>query len=167
MSSFWQNNISISVFGEADGPAIGVTIDDLPPGEYIDTEELRDFMSRRLIGSEYTIERGGDFPSILSGISNCRTTGAPVMALLHNNERPTDEAGHVPRIARPGNADYTGTVRYRGFNDVRHGGHLSRKLIAPLIFQVPSAGRYSNAGAYTSVPISIPYTTSRMPLSIP
>lgn len=134
MSSFWQNNISISVFGEADGPAIGVTIDDLPPGEYIDTEELRDFMSRRLIGSEYTIERGGDFPSILSGISNCRTTGAPVMALLHNNERPTDEAGHVPRIARPGNADYTGTVRYRGFNDVRHGGHLSRKLIAPLIF---------------------------------
>ena len=36
MSSFWNHNISISIFGESHGPAIGVTMDNLPPGEYID-----------------------------------------------------------------------------------------------------------------------------------
>ena len=38
MSSFWNRNISISIFGESHGPAIGVVIDNLPPGEYIDLE---------------------------------------------------------------------------------------------------------------------------------
>ena len=47
MSSFWNHNISISIFGESHGPAIGVTMDNLPPGEYIDLEQLREFMARR------------------------------------------------------------------------------------------------------------------------
>ena len=47
MSSFWNRNISISIFGESHGPAIGVVIDNLPPGEYIDLEKLRQFMARR------------------------------------------------------------------------------------------------------------------------
>ena len=47
MSSLWNNRISISIFGESHGPAIGVVIDNLPPGEYIDIEELGRFLSRR------------------------------------------------------------------------------------------------------------------------
>ena len=47
MSSFWSRNISLSIFGESHGPAIGVVIDNLPPGEYIDVEKLRQFMARR------------------------------------------------------------------------------------------------------------------------
>ena len=47
MSSFWNNRISVSMFGEAHGPAIGVTVDNLPSGEYIDAEELARFMARR------------------------------------------------------------------------------------------------------------------------
>ena len=49
MSSFWNNRISISIFGEADAPAIGVTIDNLPAGEPIDTDAIARFMSRRSI----------------------------------------------------------------------------------------------------------------------
>ncbi len=134
MASFWNGRIQFSVFGEADGPAIGVTVDDLPPGEYVDTDALREFMSRRLIGDDLNISRGGEQPSILSGVRGSRTTGAPLMALIRNNEHIPDEGRNVPRLARPGNADYTGTMRYKGFNDVRHDGHLSRKLLAPLIF---------------------------------
>lgn len=47
MSSFWSRNISLSIFGESHGPAIGIVIDNLPPGEYIDVEKLRQFMARR------------------------------------------------------------------------------------------------------------------------
>lgn len=47
MSSFWNNRISISIFGEAQGSAIGVTIDNLPGWRYINADELAAFMARR------------------------------------------------------------------------------------------------------------------------
>ena len=49
MSSFWSRNISLSIFGESHGPAIGVVIDNLPPGEYIDVEKLRQFMALKAV----------------------------------------------------------------------------------------------------------------------
>ncbi len=32
MSSTWNNNIGFTVFGESHGPAIGVVMDNVPPG---------------------------------------------------------------------------------------------------------------------------------------
>ena len=46
MASIWNHRISISLFGEAEGPAIGVVLDNIPPGEYVDIEELARFMTR-------------------------------------------------------------------------------------------------------------------------
>ena len=71
MSSFWINKISISIFGEAQGPAIGVTIDDLPPGEHIDAEALARFMARRSITDPFQpIRCSVPMPHIMSGIYN-------------------------------------------------------------------------------------------------
>ena len=47
MSSTWKNNISFTVFGESHGPAIGVCMDNVPPGESIDVDKIYKFMARR------------------------------------------------------------------------------------------------------------------------
>ena len=132
MSSFWNNRISVSMFGEANGPAIGVTVDNLPSGEYIDAEELARFMARRYsCGSNYAVN---SMPHIMSGIFNDRTTGTPLCAFLQNQPETAPQHSQADNLVRPGHADYTGTLRYRGFNDVRGGGHFSDRLTAPLCF---------------------------------
>ena len=134
MSSFWNRNISISIFGESHGPAIGVVIDNLPPGEYIDLEKLRQFMARRAPKKDGTTTPRGekDLPQVMSGLLNDRTTGAPLCAFIQNTDTRSKDYGNLARLPRPGHADYTGAMRYRGFNDIRGGGHFSGRLTAPL-----------------------------------
>ena len=130
MASIWNNRISISVFGEAQGPAIGITIDNLPAGEYIDVKRLHQFMERRNMG----IHENEEFNQVMSGMLNNRTTGTPLCAFIQNPERSVPDFSQLNRLPRPGQADYTGTVRYRGFNDIRDGGHFSERMTAPLCF---------------------------------
>lgn len=136
MSSLWNNRISISIFGESHGPAIGVIIDNLPPGEYIDVQELGRFMSRRAPKKDGTTTSRSekDMPQILSGVFNERTTGTPLCAFIQNTDTHSGDYSNISKLARPGHADYTGAVRYKGFNDVRGGGHFSGRLTAPLCF---------------------------------
>ena len=136
MSSLWNNRISISIFGESHGPAIGVIIDNLPPGEYLDVEELGRFMSRRAPKKDGTTTSRSekDLPQILSGVYNERTTGTPLCAFIQNTDTHSGDYSNISKLARPGHADYTGAIRYRGFNDVRGGGHFSGRLTAPLCF---------------------------------
>lgn len=157
MSSFWNNRISISIFGEAQGPAIGVTIDNLPSGEYIDADELVRFMARRnpVISGEVSQHSRNAVPHIMSGIYNDRTTGAPLCAFIQNEKMSAPQHSNLDRLARPGHADYTGAVRYRGFNDVRDSGHFSERLTAPLCFAGAICGQIlERRGIYTGAHIA-------------
>lgn len=136
MSSIWNNNISVSLFGESHGPAIGVVIDNLPSGEYIDMDEVMKFMARRAPKKDKTStqRREKDMPQIMSGLLNNRTTGTPLCAFIANTDTHSVDYAQMSKLARPGHADYTGALRYKGFNDVRGGGHFSGRLTAPLCF---------------------------------
>ena len=157
MSSFWNRNISISIFGESHGPAIGVVIDNLPPGEYIDLEKLRQFMARRAPKKDGTTTPRGekDLPQVMSGLLNDRTTGAPLCAFIQNTDTRSKDYGNLARLPRPGHADYTGAMRYRGFNDIRGGGHFSGRLTAPLCFAGAVCGQIlERRGIYTGAHIA-------------
>ena len=136
MSSLWNNRISISIFGESHGPAIGVVMDNLPPGEYINVEELGRFMARRAPKKDgtTTMRSEKDLPQIMSGMYNDKTTGTPLCAFIQNTDTRSQDYSNISKLARPGHADYTGAVRYKGFNDIRGGGHFSGRLTAPLVF---------------------------------
>ena len=136
MSSTWNNKITFSIFGESHGQAIGVCMDNVPAGESIDLDEIYKFMARRAPKKNgLTTERNEkDMPQIMSGYYNGKTTGTPLCAIIANNDHHSQDYSALSKLARPGHADYTGALRYRGFNDLRGGGHFSGRLTAPLCF---------------------------------
>ncbi len=157
----------VSIFGESHGPAVGVIIDGCPAGLPYWREELMADLSRRkgvLPGT--TPRRETDEPEVISGIHNDYTTGAPLVISTRNKDfRPGDYEQFI-RTPRPGHADFTSRYKYRGFNDMRGGGHFSgrltwgvvaagyfaRKIISPAIITsaLTEAGGQQDAAAAIS-----------------
>ncbi|MFA9398392.1 MAG: chorismate synthase [Clostridiaceae bacterium] len=135
MSSIGKN-IKISIFGESHGKAIGVVIDGLPSGFPLSIEKLRIEMERRAPGRNdmSTPRFEKDAFEILSGFCNGKTTGTPLAAVIYNKSQISKDYSSLENIFRPGHGDYTGYIRYNGFNDIRGGGHFSGRLTAPLVF---------------------------------
>lgn len=136
MSGMWGSKIKLSIFGESHGNAIGITIDGLPAGFSIDMDKIMMEMSRRAPGksSLSTPRKESDIPEILSGYFEGKTTGAPLCAIIRNSNTKSKDYSKLKDVMRPGHADYTGAVRYKGFNDYRGGGHFSGRITAPLVF---------------------------------
>jgi len=136
MSSVWANNLKISIFGESHGPYIGAVIDNLPSGEKINIDEINFQMQKRAPGKNaFSTKRSeADCPEIISGIFNSYTTGAPICAIIKNQNANSSNYEELKFIPRPGTADYTAFKKYNGYNDFRGGGHLSGRLTAPLVF---------------------------------
>ena len=136
MSGQWGKKIKYSIFGESHGRGIGITIDGLPPGIKLDMNFINNEMQRRAPGKdEFSTQRNeGDEVEILSGYFHGYTTGTPLCAVIFNEDQNSVDYDKLKNIARPGHADFTGKVKYSGFNDYRGGGHFSGRITAPLVF---------------------------------
>ncbi len=119
----------VSIFGESHGPAVGVMIDGCPAGLPYWREELMADLSRRkglLPGT--TPRRETDEPEVISGIYNDHTTGGPLVLCTRNSDFRPGDYEQFSTLFRPGHADFTSQYKYRGFNDMRGGGHFSGRL---------------------------------------
>ena len=126
--------LKVTIFGESHGPGIGVVVDGLPAGEAIDLDAVRIQMRRRAPGSsDLTTHRSEtDDPLIMSGLYRGVTTGAPVAALFQN--RDAHSSDYHPEVLRPSHADYTATVKFGSYADLRGGGPFSGRLTACMVF---------------------------------
>jgi len=136
MSSMWGNKLKLSIFGESHGEAIGCVIDGLPSGIELDFNYISEQLKRRSPGksslSSTRVE--SDQYEILSGFFEGKTTGAPLCAIMNNEDIRSKDYNLLKTNMRPGHSDYPANIKYLGFNDYRGGGHFSGRITAPLLF---------------------------------
>lgn len=134
MKNTFGNHITITLFGESHGESVGAVIDGMPSGVKIDYELMADMMDqRRAAGAVSTARREDDLPEILSGVKDGYSEGTPIALLIHNKNVHSSDYAELINTPRPGHADYTGHIKYRGYEDASGGGHFSGRLTAPIV----------------------------------
>lgn len=131
MKNTFGQNITVTLFGESHGEAIGAVIDGLTPGIPVFEERIARELTRRRPSSIIdTPRRENDEFRILSGVFDCKTTGTPLAIIIPNENVKSSDYTYGP--ARPSHADYTAFCKYHGFEDYRGGGHFSGRITAGL-----------------------------------
>jgi chorismate synthase len=124
----------ISIWGESHGYGVGALIDGCPAGLELSAEELQRDLDRRRSGAPGTTpRREPDRPRILSGLFNGRTTGAPILLAITNQDVDSKDYEAKRWTPRPGHADFVAEKKYGGHHDYRGSGHFSGRLTAGLV----------------------------------
>ncbi len=128
-------SFTVTSFGESHGDCMGVIIDGCPAGLAVTAEDVQRELDKRRPGTGVltTSRAEEDKVSILSGIFNGRTTGAPVCLLVWNRDVDSAQYQKMRFLPRPGHADYTAFIKYGGFNDFRGGGRFSGRTTAGFV----------------------------------
>ena len=134
MKNTFGNNITITLFGESHGEAIGCVLDGIAPGIEVDEDFIAEQMEKRKgINSISTPRREADKVRILSGVFEGKTTGTPIALMIENQTQHSKDYSATKDLARPSHADYTAQCKYHGYQDYRGGGHFSGRITAPIV----------------------------------
>jgi chorismate synthase len=123
--------IRLITAGESHGPALVAVLEGIPAGLPLRAEDLQPDLIRRQGGSmtqaayrgasaRMKIER--DQATILAGVMNGKTTGAPIALTVENldHEKWKGRAVDAMTVPRPGHADLAAAIKY-GYDDLRPG----------------------------------------------
>jgi len=140
------NSLTVTLFGESHGKAIGAVLDGMPSGIEVDEEYIASQLTRRRPKDALSTPRQEkDEYSILSGVFEGRTTGTPICITIPNADTHSKDYGEMQYKMRPSHADYTANCRYNGFQDYRGGGHFSGRITAALVaagaFVIPALNK--------------------------
>ncbi|MFA6532503.1 MAG: chorismate synthase [Patescibacteria group bacterium] len=118
----------VTTFGESHGGAVGCVVDGCPPGLKISTEDIQKDLDRRRPGqSKITSPRNEeDKIEILSGVSEGKTTGTPIMLMVKNKDARSQDYEKLKNIFRPSHADFTFQKKF-GIRDWRGSGRSSAR----------------------------------------
>lgn len=124
-----------TVWGQSHAPAIGVTMDGIPAGIYIDREKLQSFLDRRRPGqNKYSTPRKeSDTAEFIAGLNpDGLTCGSAVTAVIKNSNTRSSDYSELEFVPRPGHSDYSAMIKYGSARDFAGGGQFSGRLTAPL-----------------------------------
>jgi len=134
MKNTYGTALTVTLFGESHGAAIGAVIDGLAPGIKIDEEYINKKLEQRKAKGKISTKRHeADKFEIVSGVFNGYTTGTPLCIVIKNEDIKSKDYDAMSRVARPSHADLTAFYKYKGYEDFRGGGHFSGRITAPLV----------------------------------
>lgn len=131
MSNTFGTIFRVTTFGESHGAALGAVIDGCHSMIPISADAIQLQLDRRRPGQSglATQRKEPDQVSILSGVENGLTTGAPIALMIGNqNARPADYAA-FNNVPRPSHADFTYRMKY-GIAPSSGGGRASARETA-------------------------------------
>ena len=124
----------VSIFGESHGELIGVVLDGVPAGLELSEDDFMPDILRRKSGAKGTTPRiEADQPSIVSGVFEGHTTGAPVTVVFKNTNTHSSDYSLFAAMPRPGHADLTAALKWDDCQDPRGSGHFSGRLTLPVV----------------------------------
>lgn len=133
MNSF-GSKFRVTIFGESHGEIMGITLDNVPPGIPLYSEDFTNDINRRKPGKKGTTPRiESDRPIFASGLFNDKTTGAPLTILIENHNKRSKDYDKTKDFNRPGHADFVASKKFNGHEDYRGGGHFSGRLTVLLV----------------------------------
>ena len=134
MRDTFGSALTLTLFGESHGSAIGAVIGGLAPGVAIDEAFMAAQMDkRRAKGALSTQRTEADKVQLLSGVHGGFSTGTALCLQIENTNLRSADYAKTQDLLRPGHADFTAHAKYHGFQDARGGGHFSGRLTAPLV----------------------------------
>lgn len=133
MSFYNGKKIQLSIFGQSHSAAIGMSIDGLPSGVFIDLEQLHTFLKRRAPKLPTDTSRiEPDDIEVLSGIVDGYSCGTAISMIIYNRHQRSSDYDSLDARPRPGHCDYPAYAKYGKYHDFRGGGHFSGRLTAAL-----------------------------------
>ena len=134
MKNTFGNSLSMTIYGESHGEAVGLILDGLAPGIPVEEDYIRSQLAlRRPAGRISTARQEPDPFRLLSGVYNGFTTGTPLCIMIPNTQTRSKDYSATRFLARPGHADFPAWCKYHGFEDFRGGGHFSGRITAALV----------------------------------
>lgn len=131
MNSFGRR-YRLGIVGESHGEMVGVVVDGVPPGLRLSEADVQPALDRRRPGQSIltTQRQEADRVAIRSGVLDGRTTGAPVLMEIRNEDKRSQDYAALRDTPRPGHADHTARERFLGHHDPRGSGMFSGRLTA-------------------------------------
>ena len=131
MKNSFGTSVTLTLFGESHGAAVGCVLDGMAPGIPVDEAFIAHQMDlRRSVASLSTPRCEADAVKILSGVYRGKTTGTPICLVIENGNTHSADYEKTADLIRPGHADYTARVKYHGYADPNGGGHFSGRITA-------------------------------------
>lgn len=118
----------ITTFGESHGLAVGCVIDGMPPNFELSESDIQAELNKRKPGQNNltTQRQEKDQVKIMSGVFEDKTTGAPILLLINNEDKRPEDYLNFKDLFRPSHADFTYQVKY-GIRDWQGGGRASAR----------------------------------------
>ena len=135
MKNTFGSALTLTIFGESHGAAIGAVLDGMAAGVPVDESLLAACMDKRRARGDglSTARVEADEVHFLSGVVNGHTTGTAIALMIENQNTRSGDYAKTADLLRPGHADYTAYAKYHGYQDARGGGHFSGRITAALV----------------------------------